>query len=107
MATALPLEDTAEVKAAKAEFMAAFDAAMAGKHAELAPKPVETAYLDDNVDVADAKAEFKSLFDAAVEGKHAELAPKAAIAPVAPLTYTIPQPYYNNYYPNIYSRHDW
>merc|ERR1711874_509698 len=36
-ATALPIEDTADVAAAKAEFNAAFAAAEAGEHAALAP----------------------------------------------------------------------
>ena len=37
MASSLPLEDTPEVAAAKAEFAAAFAAAEAGEHAALAP----------------------------------------------------------------------
>merc|ERR1712088_190548 len=37
VASSLPLEDTLEVAAAKAEFKAAFDAASAGEHAALAP----------------------------------------------------------------------
>merc|ERR1712198_377374 len=40
-ASAMALEDTADVKAAKATFNAAFMAAEAGEHAALAPKPVE------------------------------------------------------------------
>merc|ERR1711890_100122 len=41
VATAIPLEDTAEVKAAKEAFMAAFAAAEAGEHALPVP-PVHT-----------------------------------------------------------------
>ena len=37
VAVAAPLEDTAEVAAAKEEFQALFDAAVAGDHAALAP----------------------------------------------------------------------
>merc|ERR1711973_1067662 len=40
-ASAMAIEDTADVKAAKADFAAAFAAAEAGEHAALAPKPVE------------------------------------------------------------------
>merc|ERR1711892_318969 len=39
VATALPIEDTPEVAAAKAEFSAAFAAAEKGEHAALAPAP--------------------------------------------------------------------
>ena len=57
-AAALPLEDTAEVKAAKAVFQASFDQAEKGEHANLAPKSVEASYLADSEDVAQAKADF-------------------------------------------------
>jgi len=43
-ATAI-IEDTLEVKQAKADFEKAFEAAKAGKHATLAPKPIASAYL--------------------------------------------------------------
>ena len=65
VASSLPLEDTLEVAAAKAEFKAAFDAASAGEHAALAPvnndlqaDQIALSYLADSEDVAAAKAEF-------------------------------------------------
>merc|ERR1711936_628857 len=70
LAAAAPLEDTAEVAAAKEAFNAAFAAAEAGEHAALRPDalhPVNNdvqaaqigaSYLDDVEDVAAAKAAF-------------------------------------------------
>merc|ERR1712133_224862 len=55
-ASAAALEDTADVKAAKATFNAAFTAAQAGAHANLAPVQGPTAYLADSADVAAAFA---------------------------------------------------
>merc|ERR1712036_178285 len=52
------LEDTAEVKAAKEAFMAAFAAAEAGDHAALAPVQGPLEYLADTEEVAAAKAAF-------------------------------------------------
>merc|ERR1712088_725496 len=73
------LEDTTEVALAKAEFQAAFDAAVAGEHAALAPvnndvqaEQIPDEFLDDAEDVAAAKAEFLAAYEAA-----------AAAAPVA------------------------
>merc|ERR1712055_651911 len=81
VASAMAIEDTAEVAAAKADFAAAFAAAEAGEHAALAPAAVASAYLDDTDDVAAAKAAFAVAFDNA--GKIAAL----------------PAPYfYNGYY---------
>merc|ERR1712203_529497 len=55
VASSLPLEDTPEVAAAKAEFQAAFDAASAGDHAALAPvnndlqaEQIALSYLTDS-----------------------------------------------------------
>merc|ERR1711970_1176924 len=85
---AAPLDDTPEVAAAKAEFQAAFDAAVAGEHAALAPvnndiqaEQIAAAYLDDVEEVAAAKAAFE---DAAAGG----LAAKQEPAPV----HVIPEP---------------
>ena len=71
VATALPIEDTAEVAEAKAAFNAAFAAAEAGEHAALAPvnadtqaAQIATAYIADTEDVAAAKADFMKYFDA-------------------------------------------
>merc|ERR1712020_604618 len=72
VAAAAPLEDTTEVALAKAEFQAAFDAALAGEHAALAPvnndvqaEQIPDEFLDDAADVAAAKAEFLAAFESA------------------------------------------
>merc|ERR1711862_953237 len=82
VASALPIEDTAEVQEAKAVFNAAFAAAEAGEHAALAPvnadtqaAQIATAYIADTEDVAASTAAFD---DAAAGG----LAAKQAPAPV-------------------------
>ena len=118
VAAAAPLEDTAEVAAAKAEFQAAFDAAAAGEHAALAPvnndvqaDQIASAYLDDTEDVAAAKAAFTAAFDDAAAGglaakqepapvhvvaapvAVAAAAPVAVAAPVAPVVNTLPLGY--------------
>merc|ERR1712117_658248 len=54
VASAMAIEDTAEVAAAKAAHAAAFAAAA-----------VASAYLDDTADVAAAKAAFAAAFDSA------------------------------------------
>merc|ERR1711937_260597 len=85
-ATSLPIEDTADVAAAKAEFNAAFAAAEAGDHAALAPVNADTQaaqiaaeYLADAEEVAAAKAAFQAAFDDAAAGG---LAAKQEPAPV-------------------------
>merc|ERR1739838_160110 len=67
VATALPIEDTAEVAEAKAVFNAAFAAADAGEHAALAPvnadaqaAQIAAEYLADAEEVAAAKAAFQA-----------------------------------------------
>merc|ERR1740137_281906 len=82
VATALPIEDTPEVAAAKA----AFAAAEAGDHAALAPvnadaqaEQIAAAYLADAEEVAAAKAAFQAAFDDAAAGG---LAAKQEPAPV-------------------------
>merc|ERR1712048_1387938 len=57
------LEDTTEVALAKAKFRAAFDAAVAGEHAALAP----------------AKAEFLAAYEAAAAGGLADLQAPAPV----------------------------
>ena len=97
-AVALPLEDTMEVAQAKKEFMAAFEAAEAGKHSELAPKPVVTEYLADAEDVKMAKEQFMKAFETAKEMK---IAPQvtttynAALPAIAPYTAAYAAPYWN------------
>jgi len=68
VAAAVPIEDTPEVAAAKAEFAAAFAAAEAGEHAALAPVQGATAYLADLPEVAEAKAAHAAVFDAYTAG---------------------------------------
>ena len=92
IAAAAPLEDTDEVKAAKAEFQAAFDLAEAGGLADLAPvnndvqaEQIPNAYLDDDEDVAAAKAAFLAAFEDVAAGG---LAAKQAPAPV----HVVPEP---------------
>merc|ERR1712126_292930 len=110
-ASAAALEDTADVKAAKAAFNAAFTAAQVGAHASLAPVQGPTTYLADSADVAAAKAEFAAAF-AAVEarhqGEHAALAPKPVEAlpvPAAPVVpaYAAAAPFYNGYHGGFYN----
>merc|ERR1711963_1058978 len=84
VAAAVPIEDTEEVKAAKAEFAAAFAAAEAGEHAALAPAAVATAYLADLPEVAEAKDAFRVVFDKYANGEVAlPVAPVHEVAPVA------------------------
>ena len=102
-AIAAPLEDTEDVKAAKASFMKAFEAAEKGDHAALAPAPVATAYLDDSDDVAAAKAEFAATFANAEKGIINAPMVAAPIAPAAPIvTYASTPAYYGNYFPTAY-----
>merc|ERR1712066_474387 len=75
VAAGLPIDDTAEVAAAKAEFQAAFDMAVAGAHSGLAPvnndiqaEQIASESLADSEDVAAAKAEFQAAFDSAAAG---------------------------------------
>merc|ERR1711962_1225940 len=101
---------------AKAEFQAAFDAAVAGEHAGLAPvnndiqaDQIAAAYLDDVEEVAAAKAAFKAAAAGGLAAKQepapvhvvaapepvavAAAAPVAVAAPVAPLVHTLPLAY--------------
>merc|ERR1719148_399514 len=64
VAAAIPLEDTAEVLAAKAVFAAA----EAGEHAGLATVQGPTAYLADLPEVAEAKAAHALAFNAYTAG---------------------------------------
>merc|ERR1712223_384020 len=91
VAAAAPfLEDTTEVALAKAEFQAAFDAAVAGDHAALAPvnndvqaEQIPDQFLDDAEDVAAAKAEFLAAFEAAAAGGLADLQAPAPVHEIA------------------------
>ena len=107
VAAAAPLEDTTEVALAKAEFQAAFDAALAGEHAALAPvnndvqaEQIPDEFLDDAADVAAAKAEFLAAFESAAAGGLADLqapAPVHEIPLAAPVPAAVPAPVYYPY----------
>merc|ERR1711973_11265 len=98
----MALEDTADVKAAKADFAAAFAAAEAGEHASLTPVQGPTAYLADAADVAAAKADFAAAFAAAEAGEHAALAPKPVEALPAPALPAYAAPFYAGFYNGVY-----
>merc|ERR1712012_1359874 len=99
VATAIPIEDTDEVKAAKAEHAAAH----AEAEARALGEPVATAYLADLPEVAEAKAAFQAVFDKYAAGEVAHpVAPvhevPAVVAPaVAPVA--VAAPYWNAAYP--------
>merc|ERR1711962_968769 len=103
VAAAVPIEDTDEVKAAKAEFAAAFAAAEAGEHIALRPAAVASAYLDDDADVAEAKAAFQAVFDKYAAGEVAlPVAPVHEVAPVETVPAAAPviaAPYWHGAYP--------
>jgi len=83
VAAAVPLEDTEEVKAAKAEFAAKFAAAEAGELADLQAAQIPTAYLADLEDVTKAKEEFMAVFNAYKAGEiPLPVAPVHEVAPV-------------------------
>merc|ERR1712180_147161 len=97
VATAIPIEDTDEVKAAKAEHAAAH----AEAEARALGEPVATAYLADLPEVAEAKAAFQAVFDKYAAGEVAlpvapvhEVPAAPAVAPVA-----VAAPYWNAAYP--------
>merc|ERR1739848_876696 len=110
VAAAAPfLEDTTEVALAKAEFQAAFDAAVAGEHAALAPvnndvqaEQIPDQFLDDAEDVAAANAEFLAAFEAAAAGGLSDLQAPAPVHEI-PLAAPVPAPVYTGnvlpYYP--------
>merc|ERR1712183_437567 len=98
VASAMALEDTADVKAAKASFNAAFTAAQAGAHASLRPAPVASSYLADSADVVAAKADFAAAFAAAEAGEHAALAPKPVEPLPLPALPAYAAPFYGGFY---------
>jgi len=100
-ATAI-IEDTLEVKQAKADFEKAFEAAKAGKHATLAPKPIASAYLADDIDVVLAKARFANTFDAVESGDHSVIAQQPIVPMDTPYVQGAyaPANYYSTYYNN-------
>merc|ERR1711997_666956 len=103
---ALPLEDTVEVKEAKAAFMSAFEAAEAGEHAKLAPlnndvqaPQIATAYMADTADVAEAKEAFLLEFKNVEAGG---LADKQAPGPVAPAVMKVEPPVVYSHIPMVH-----
>merc|ERR1712156_959899 len=86
VATAIPIEDTDEVKAAKAEHAAAH----AEAEARALGEAVATASLADLPEVAEAKAAFQAVFDKYAAGEVAlPVAPVHEVpAVVAPAAYT-------------------
>merc|ERR1712073_76375 len=94
VATAIPIEDTDEVKAAKAEHAAAH----AEAEARALGEPVATAYLADLPEVAEAKAAFQAVFDKYAAGEVAlPVAPvhevPAVVAPAAVAYHAAPYAY--------------
>merc|ERR1711993_4722 len=103
---ALPLEDTVEVKEARANFMSAFQAAEAGEHAMLAPvnndvqaPQIATAYMADTEDVAEAKKAFSLEFKNVEAGG---LADKQAPGPVAPAVMKVETPVVYSHIPMVH-----
>merc|ERR1712038_810163 len=109
VAAAVPLEDTMDVKEAKAMFYKAFEEAEMGKLAEkqemqipnmymadsadvAAAKP----YLADSADVAAAKAEFMKYFEAREKGIPATPGALEPIQYTAPVHYAAPALTYAN-----------
>merc|ERR1712184_202041 len=100
---ALPLEDTAEVKAAKDAFATVYKTVEAGEHINLMPvnndvqaPQIANAYLDDTMDVAEAKE--------APAPKVAEPVEVAAPA-VAPVAVYNTLPYHHMAYNNFAYNH--
>merc|ERR1711981_228085 len=95
VAAAAPLEDTTEVALAKAEFQAAFDAALAPVNNDVQAEQIPDEFLDDAADVAAAKAEFLAAFESAAAGGLADLqapAPVHEIPLAAPVPAAVPAP---------------
>merc|ERR1711936_118741 len=118
VAAALPLEDTAEVAAAKEAFATVYKSVDAGEHINLMPvnndvqaAQIPNMYLDDTLDVAKAKDEFLAEFRNVEAGG---LMAKQAPAPVVPevklvqpqVNKVVPQMVYNTLpYHNMYYNH--
>ena len=117
---ALPLEDTAEVKAAKEAFATVYKTVDVGDHINLRPvnndvqaPQIANAYLDDTMEVAEAKeafmAAFRNVEAGGLEAMQAP-APKAAepvqiSAPVAPVAVYSALPYHHMAYNNFAYNH--
>merc|ERR1712029_1246560 len=104
IAAALPVEDTAEVAAAKEAFATVYKSVEAGDHINLMPvnndvqaAQIPNMYLDDTVDVAKAKDEFLAEFRNVEAGG---LMAKQAPAPVVPEV-QVPEPVVHKVAPNM------
>ena len=86
VATAIPIEDTDEVKAAKAEHAAAH----AEANARVLGEAVASAYLADFPEVVEAKAAFQAVFDKYAAGEVA--LPVAPVHEVPAVSITILKP---------------
>lgn len=97
VSAALPVEDTPEVKAAKAQFEAQFRAAEQGMHAQLAPVQGPEQYLADDADVAEAKERFSRIFEATEQRDeyHAKLAQYKEMMYRQYFAYHAANPYYH------------
>ena len=118
---ALPLEDTAEVMAAKDAFATVYKTVEAGEHINLMPvnndvqaPQIANAYLDDNMDVAEAKEAFMAAFrHVEAGGLEAMQAPapmvaeppKVAAPAVAPVAVYNTLPYHHMAYNNFAYNH--
>merc|ERR1711983_224733 len=116
-AAALPLEDTAEVKAAKDAFATVYKTVEAGEHINLMPvnndvqaPQIANAYLDDTMDVAEAKEAFMAAFrNVEAGGLEAMQAPAPKVAepsvvesaPMAPVAVYSALPYHHMAYNNF------
>ena len=118
---ALPVEDTAEVKAAKDAFATVYKTVEAGDHINLMPvnndvqaPQIANAYLDDTMDVAEAKEAFMAAFrNVEAGGLEAMQAPAPKVAEpvevaapaVAPVAVYNTLPYHHMAYNNFAYNH--
>merc|ERR1712184_30161 len=103
---ALPLEDTAEVKAAKDAFATVYKTVEAGEHINLMPvnndvqaPQIANAYLDDTMDVAEAKEAFMAAF------RNVEAGGLEAMQAPAPVAVYNTLPYHHMAYNNFAYNH--
>ena len=118
---ALPVEDTAEVKAAKDAFATVYKTVEAGEHINLMPvnndvqaPQIANAYLDDTMEVAEAKEAFMAAFrNVEAGGLEAMQAPAPKVAEpvevaapaVAPVAVYNTLPYHHMAYNNFAYNH--
>merc|ERR1712117_878821 len=113
VASAIPIEDTPEVAAAKEAFATVYKTVEAGEHINMMPvnndvqaPQIANMYLDDTVDVAEAKEKFLAeVRNVEAGGLMAKQAPapvhevkQVAAAPVNPVAVYNNLPYHHMYY---------